>query len=175
MAGRVVSAGLVAGGQAAVTFLYPSRYHEAGWIVQVLACGAWFFALEATNGAALLACDRARWVAFSNGAKLVSMIVTIPIGFTMWGFPGAVACYAGSDVFKWIVSCMGIGRLSLAAWPRDIAYTAWVAGTAFLGSWAGQRVDGRFLPAVVVFVVVTLAWAPLVVRENARLRAEGGP
>jgi O-antigen/teichoic acid export membrane protein len=160
-----------------VSLLYDARYHEAGWIVQYLACGAWFFALEATNGAALLACDRAQWVAFSNGAKLVGMIVMIPIGFAFWGFPGAVACYAGSDVFKWIVSCVGISRLNLAAWPRDIVYTLWTAGASCAGAWAATRVGevhgSRVLPAIVVFVVVSLVWLPLVMRENSRLTGRG--
>jgi O-antigen/teichoic acid export membrane protein len=169
--------GLIAGGQAAVSVLYDARYHQAGWIVQVLACGAWFFALEATNGAALLACDRAKWVAFSNGAKLVGMVILIPIGFATFGFPGAVACYAASDVFKWIVSCVGISRLNLAAWPRDIAYTLWTAGASFAGMWAVERVNAqtgsKVVPALVVFVVVSLAWLPIVVRENNRLRSRG--
>lgn len=169
-----MSSGLVAGGSVAVGLLYDARYHQAGWIVQVLAAGAWFFALEATNGAALLACDRARWVAFSNGAKLVAMVIAIPVGFGAWGFPGAVACYAGAEVFKWIVSCVGIGRLNLAAWPRDVAYTLWTAVAAAVGAWSAARIEGRFWPAIVVFVVVTLAWVPLVVREEARLRRGGG-
>jgi len=172
-----MSAGLIAGGQAAVSLLYDSRYHDAGWIVQLLACGAWFFALEATNGAALLACDRAKWVAFSNGAKLVGMLILIPIGYAKFGFPGAVACYAASDVFKWIVSCIGISRLNLSAWPRDIAYTLWTATTAALGMWVGERTDtlteSRFVPALCVFVVVSLAWAPVVLRENNRLLNRG--
>lgn len=165
--------GLVAGGQAAVSLLYDERYHQAGWIVQVLACGAWFFALEATNGAALLACDRAKWVAFSNGAKLVGMVVLIPIGFRYWGFPGAVACYAASDVFKWIVSCVGIARLDLAAWPRDVVYTLWTAGASLAGIWAAGQASGRLWPALVVLAVVSAAWLPLVMRENGRLRSGG--
>ncbi|MBL8859739.1 MAG: oligosaccharide flippase family protein [Planctomycetes bacterium] len=173
-----MSAGLIAGGQAAVTLLYDARYHDAGWIVQFLACGAWFFALEATNGAALLATGNAKWVAFSNGAKLVAMISTIPFGFAYWGFPGAVACYAGADVFKWIVSCIGIRRVNLSAWPRDIAYTAWTAATALAGAWAATTDVvtslGRFWPAFVVFAVVTLGWMPLVMRENARIQKGGG-
>lgn len=173
-----MSSGLIAGGQAAVSLLYDERYHAAGWIVQFLACGAWFFALEATNGAALLACGRAKWVAFSNGAKLVGMIITIPIGFAYWGFPGAVACYAGSDIFKWIVSCIGIKRLDLSAWPRDIAYTLWTAAAAFAGAWAGTHVAaagaGRIWPALAVFFVVSLAWLPLVMRENTRIQRGGG-
>lgn len=172
-----MASGLVAGGPAAVALLYDERYHKAGWIVQLLACGAWFFALEATNGAALLACDRAKWVAFSNGAKLVGMIVLIPIGFALWGFPGAVACYAFSDVFKWLVSCIGISQLKLAAWTRDIVYTLWTAGASLAGLWASTRVaetqGGKVLPALSVFVVVSLVWLPLVARENSRLIERG--
>lgn len=169
-----MSAGLIAGGQAAVTLLYDERYHAAGWMVRTLACGAWFFALEATNGAALLACDRPKWVAFSNGAKLVAMIVSIPIGYAHFGFPGAVACYAGSDLFKWIVSAIGIGKIDLTAWPRDLVYTCWTAVTAVLGALAASRIEdahvGRIWPAVGVFVVVSLVWAPFVALELSRLR-----
>lgn len=169
-------AGLAAGGRAAVSMLYDERYHAAGWIVQALAFGAWFFCMEATNGAVLLACDRARWVAFSNGAKLVSMIVFIPIGFAHWGFPGAVLCYAGSDVFKWIVSAVGTSRMGLSAWARDLYFTAWAALATSVGWWCSQSVTipalGRVGPPVVVFLAVTLVWAPFAWLEKTRLARE---
>jgi O-antigen/teichoic acid export membrane protein len=166
-------AGLIAGGPAAIAMLYKPEFVAAGWIVQALASGGWFFALEATNGAVLLACDRARWVAAANGAKLAAMIVLIPIGHERWGFFGAVAAYAASDVPKWIASVIGAGRLGLAALGRDVAYTAHVAGVAAASIWLQRELlpadVGKILPAVFVLVTVTALYAPFAFLEIRRL------
>jgi O-antigen/teichoic acid export membrane protein len=158
-------AGLAGGGIAAVRLLYDERYDQAGWIVTLLAFSSWFTVLESTNGAALLARGEAHWTAASSAAKLVGMLALIPLGYAFYGFPGAVAGLAASEVFKYAVSAFAVARAGLSGWPQELRLTGWVLLTAGLG-WALSSIAagsgwGRFPAAGLVFVVVTLAWAPL--------------
>lgn len=158
-------AGLAGGGDAAVRLLYDERYAQAGWIIQLLALGSWFTVLESTNAAALLARGKAKWVAASNAGKLVGMLVLIPIGYALGGFAGAVAGLAFSDVFKYAVSAFAATKAGLRGWPQDLRLSAWVFASAWLGWFLAGLVqrDGasRLTVALVVFLAVTLAWAPL--------------
>lgn len=157
-------AGLIGGGQAAVNLLYDRRYQEAGWIVEVLALGSWFFVLESTNGAALLARGQANWTAASNGGKLAGMILFIPLGYSIAGFPGAVVGLVTSEVLKYAVSAWAAVRANLEGWQQDLRLTVWVFATAWLGSFASDvaRRNGAsaLVVACAVFLTVTLAWAP---------------
>jgi O-antigen/teichoic acid export membrane protein len=157
--------GFVAGGQVVVDILYDERYRGAGWIVQFLSAAGWFVILESTAGVALLALGRASWVAGMSGAKLAGMLIMIPLGFLIGGFPGAVIGYAASEVMRYLVSASGTARSGLGDFGRDLVLTTWVAASSILGYFAGHWVSGASGPvaaAAVVFVIVTASWAPFV-------------
>ena len=158
-------AGLAGGGTAAVRLLYDQRYDQAGWIVQILALASWFTVLESTNGAVLLARGESHWTAASSAAKLLGMLALIPLGYSLGGFPGAVAGLAVSEIFKYAVSAFAVARAGLQGWPQELRLTSWVLATAALGwsaaSFAERAGWSRYLVAALVFVAVTLAWAPL--------------
>jgi O-antigen/teichoic acid export membrane protein len=180
VAGWMIS-GLIGGGQAAVNLLYDRRYADAGWIVQLLALGSWFAVLESTNGAALLARGEANWTAASNGGKFVGMLLLIPLGYSIAGFQGAVVGLVASEVLKYAVSAWAAVRADLEGWPQDLRLTGWVFATASLGYVTAEIAarDGasRVVVACLVFLVVTLAWAPTLLtylsgtRSAAQLRA----
>jgi len=171
-------AGLGGGGTAAVRLLYDQRWAEAGWIVQLLALGSWFGVLEATNGAALLAGGRPKWIAASGAGKLLGMVLLIPLGFRLGGFPGAVLGLASSEMVRYAVSAFATDRAGLRSWPQDLRLSCWLFATAWLGWFLGGLVLSRGLPVVaaagLIFVVVSLCWAPpaLVCLRAAR---GGGP
>ncbi|HET6582597.1 MAG TPA: oligosaccharide flippase family protein [Nannocystaceae bacterium] len=163
-------AGLVAGGPTAIELLYDERYVDAGWIVQILAAGGWFGVLEATTGAALLAREQPHWVAAGSGAKLVGMIAFIPVGFHVAGFPGALVGYAAAELLRYAVSVGAATRAGLRSWPQDIAMSSVVAVSALAG-WLGAKAAADapiVIEALVVFVVVSLVWAPVLARRLKR-------
>jgi O-antigen/teichoic acid export membrane protein len=175
-------AGLVAGGPAIVALLYDPRYADAGWIVRFLSMGAWFYMLEATNGAALLALGRADRVAASNGGKLAGMIVLIPLGYLWGGFPGAVLGFAASEVLKYAVSAHAAARAGLPGRRQDLVLTAAVAGSAAAGGFAAHAARGAghpaLLQAALVFAVVTAIWIPFgvdLLRRYRRTSPEAAP
>jgi O-antigen/teichoic acid export membrane protein len=116
-----------------VELLYDARYVEAGWMLQLLAVGIWFRILESHCGNALLAMGRSRVMAFSSAAKLAGMIVLIPVGYHLHGFPGAVAAYAVSECLRYAVSALAVSRHGLRVWKGDFWLTILAAATVTIG------------------------------------------
>jgi O-antigen/teichoic acid export membrane protein len=160
-----VLAGLCGGGQAAVNVLWDERYADAGWITQLLAIAGWFGILELTYGAAVLARGQAKWLAAGNAGKLAGMVLLIPVGYHLDGFRGAVLGIVLSEVARYLLAVWALHRLGLRGWPTDLMLSAWVAVTAWIGWQAAhfaQQANGSPLfVAAMVFIAVTLAWAPL--------------
>jgi len=164
-----------------VRLLYDQRYDQAGWIVQLLALASWFTVLESTNGAALLARGQAHWTAANSAAKLLGMLALIPLGYALGGFPGAVAGLATSEILKYAVSAVAVARAGLRGWPQELGLTGWVLATAGLGWLSASFAEGEGWPrqatAALVFVVITLGWAPLglsyLSKRRSGLRLEG--
>ena len=110
--------------------------------------------LESTNGAALLARGESHWVAASSTGKLVGMLVLIPVGYALGGFPGAVMGLAASEVLRYAVSAFAVGRAGLRGWPQEQKLTAWVIATSAVG-WLSARLGdqgGLSPPAVAALV-----------------------
>lgn len=118
--GWAVSCMLVSG-PGLIGVLYDHRYASAGWMLQLLAVSSWFQILQVTCGSALLAMGATRWVAAGNVAKLLGMIVFIPLGFHFASFPGAIGGIIASDLLKYAVSAVAVQRRGLSSIPMDLA------------------------------------------------------
>jgi O-antigen/teichoic acid export membrane protein len=168
---------LAGGGVAMVDVLYPDDFAQAGVFLQILALGSWFAVLESTNGAALLARGEAHWTAAGNAAKLVGMVVLIPLGHYLGGFPGAVVGLSLSEIPRYAVSAWAAARAGLKGWALDLGSTAWLLATAALGWFVAdfaQRRSGSLAVALgVLFIAVTLAWVPLAAPLISARRAAG--
>lgn len=162
--GAFAIAGLIATGPALVDLLYPPNYAAAGWMLQLLAAGAWFQILEVTNGSAMLALGQPRWVAFSMGAKVIALAALIPILAWQWGFAGAVTAVAAAEVFRYGASVVGVARLGvgLRVLRWDLLMTAAVAGTAAVGFAAGRPFGSEVTRLLACGAVTVLLWTPLV-------------
>lgn len=170
------TAGLLAGGRTVMLLLYEPTYEDAGWMMQVLAAGFWFNILEATTSAAVLAYGRSVYVTAGNAAKLVGMLVLIPLGYRYGGFVGALVGYAASEIPRYATSAIAATTLGLRVWKQDLGFTLLFALSSAAGWFAGRAADAAGLPiavaALIVFVVVTLAWTPVMWRV---VIARGGP
>ena len=173
LVGAFAVAGLISTGPALVDVLYPPVYIDAGWMLQLLAAGAWFQVLEVTNGSAMLALGKPKWVALSMAAKVVALSVLIPLLAWKWGFAGAVAAVAIAEVFRYAASVVGVGRLGvgLRVFWGDLSLTAAVAATAGLGYVAGGLATGAVAKLLVSGCVTTVLWLPLLWRASRFRRA----
>jgi O-antigen/teichoic acid export membrane protein len=153
---------LIAGGPTLIGFLYDERATDAGWIIQILGIGSWFVVLEAINGALLLAQGHPRAVAFAHGAKILGMVVTIPVGYAFLGFPGAIMGFAAADVLKYLVAAVSVARLRAPSWGQDIALTAALAASVLTGllvrELMGRAGAPPFVEGVAIFMVLGSFW-----------------
>jgi len=181
IAAGCMTACLIGGGPTLIRFLYDRRAVDAGWIVQVLAAGTWLLALETTNSTALLAQGKAKWVAVGSAAKLVGMLVALPLGFWLGGFRGAVVGFAGSELCRYLASVAGTLTINLRGYGYDMLLSALVVGTSALGAVVGRGMraalaptalghgrPGAFIEGAAIFIAVAAAWACLYFIRRSR-------
>jgi len=171
--GGFACAGLIACGPSLVQLLYHGPYEEAGWMVQLLAISSWFQILEVTNGSALLARGKSRWIAASTFAKVVVMSALLPLGFyfankdgsnVLYGLAGALIGIGISDAARYLVSTIGSTRLKLGVslFGTDILLTLFVAitgvGTMFLLRWINF---GPMYAFPLSALIISVCWLPL--------------
>ena len=155
---------LVSAGPLLVGLLYDVRYADAGWVVQLLAIGTWFIVLASTNTVALFARGQVHLVAACNGAKVVAMILLIPSGYALFGFPGAVAGLSAADLIRYAISAFLVARAGLSGWGQDLWMSLTMAASAAAGWMTVLYLEGQGThPAVVcaaAATAVTVLWLP---------------
>jgi O-antigen/teichoic acid export membrane protein len=169
--GGLIIVGLIGCGPAMVRLLWPRDFWEAGWMLQILAAGAWFQILEAACSAAVLATGAAHWVALGNGTKLAAMCLFMALGY--WidrhlggdGFRGAIVGVAASNLFKYVPLAIAAHRRGLRPFRWDLALTAMVALGAILAvgveHWMIHLNATNLLIVLACGGAVCLLWLPL--------------
>ena len=80
-AGATIVCGMIACGPFIIGALYRENYAAAGWMLQLLAIGAWFQIVDASNVAALLAHQKPKLIALGNSTKVVFMLALVPLAY----------------------------------------------------------------------------------------------
>ncbi len=103
--------------------LYDSRYREAAWMIPILALGLWHTLLYSTLKPALYSVGKTNYNAIGNGLYLASTLLFLPIGFRLWGMPGAVVAVAAADFPLYVVNSYGAFREGVSSWAQDLKAT----------------------------------------------------
>lgn len=118
----------VGASDALVEVLYDARYHEAGWMLAILAVSLWPFLLGATlGGPALLAIGRPAYLALVNGFRAAFVLLVVPLAFHVGGLVAAIAAVSAIELPKYFVLLWGLRREGLSAALQDAATTGWFA------------------------------------------------
>jgi O-antigen/teichoic acid export membrane protein len=167
---------LAAIGAALIHLLYDSRYESGGWVVQVLALGAYFNVLWTTNVAALLALGQSKWMAATTGVRTAAIIVLVPVGVYFYGFPGAVVALAVTEAVQLAFSSAAVSLNGLAPIWHDVPMSFFVLLTSGVGYWATlEFAPNDFIALVLGAAVVTLLWLPIGWPLLRRLLKREGP
>jgi O-antigen/teichoic acid export membrane protein len=171
-----IGAGLAAAGPWLIALMYDGRYHAAGWMLQIVAGGIVLQTLEMANGSALLAAGRAASVATGSAAKLVGMVVLIPVGWMTYGMAGVLVAVVAADAVKYAVSVALVRRIGVRTLGQDAGMLALTTIGALVGFAAGRGLEhlnvGRaYLLASLAGAVAILCCAPLIVEGVRLLRA----
>jgi O-antigen/teichoic acid export membrane protein len=106
-----------------ITKLYDPRYHEAAWMIPILALGLWQTLLYQTTYPVLLSLGKSKYGAFGNAAYCCAIVAGIPIAFHFFGMRGGVAAVAAGDLPLYFVIQFGLSRQGIRAWRQDLAMT----------------------------------------------------
>jgi len=171
--GVLPAACLGAVGPELIEILYDPRYADAGWMIQILAVGAWLQVPQASSGAAVLAMGEPRWLAIANGTKFLGMIVFLPIGYAGFGPGGAIAGLVGAEFFRYVALTVGVRRFGMRGLGADLAFTLLALVATALGwitaQWIGVEGGGallRLAGAVAMIAGVMGAAAAIVFRRE---------
>lgn len=178
----VLVAGLIGAGPTLVRVLYDARYHDAGWLLPLMAAGAWFQIIEANAGAVFLSQGRPRISALANTAKVVCLAALIPLGTWLDGLRGMVLALIAGDVARYLTTALALRREGINIFRSDLGWTLFVAGAGLGARWLGEAAfggaAGRGALAVRFLVEgagVVMVWSVVMValwRRGAFRRAE---
>ena len=120
----VLLAILCAFADALVCFLYDERYHDASWMLAILALGLWPRMLTNTLAPALLAIGQPKYFAFAATTRVAWVCFGVPLAYLTLQFPGAVAAVALGPLAEYVVEGYGLWRHRLLAIRQDLLTTA---------------------------------------------------
>jgi O-antigen/teichoic acid export membrane protein len=124
LAGAILLALMVTWGDLLVLKLYDRRYHQAAWMIPILALGLWQTLLYQTTFPVILCLGKSKYGAIGNAAYSVTIVTGIWIAFHFFGMLGAVIAVAAGDLPQYFILQTGLARQGVKPWLQDITMTA---------------------------------------------------
>jgi len=155
---------LILGGPAAIRVLYDKRWHDAGWIIQIVCVGSWFQILESLSQMAMSAMGQPKWSAIGNISKVVAMALALPLAFKFFGFPGALITIAITEVPRYLIARWQTLKCGLGHWGLDVGLTAALLGCCGLAYLIGReqsRLPSPWIGLAIAAAAYGLVWIPL--------------
>ena len=110
-------------GDLVVRLVYKPAYHDAAWMVPLLALGLWHTLLYMTTGPVLFSLGKSKYNAVGNGAYCAAILIGIPIAFHFYGLVGAVVAVAAGDFPLYLVTQFGAVREGIHPLRQDAVMT----------------------------------------------------
>jgi O-antigen/teichoic acid export membrane protein len=124
LAGALMIGLMVNWGGLFVTRLYDHRYHDAAWMIPILAIGLWQTLLYQTTYPILLSLGKAKYGAAGNAAYCAAVFTAIPLAFHFFNLFGGVVAVAAGDLPLYFVIQYGVTRQKVRPWRQDVLMTA---------------------------------------------------
>jgi len=116
---------VVTTGDIFIRFMYDERYHQASWMVVILACGLWHTLMAATMSPILFLIQKVHFYTLAMTFYCLTLLICLPVGFHFLGMLGAVIAVAISDLPVYIVSGIALARENISLVRQDIQMTLW--------------------------------------------------
>jgi O-antigen/teichoic acid export membrane protein len=127
-------------GSRVVSLLYDQRYHDAGWMLQILCIRLLLVATLSNSESCLIALGYPKYSFIQNSCRTVAMFIAIPIGWSLAGIEGVIWAIALSEVPPLIVIWVGLMKhrmFSVVVEGRSLLFAAFGAllGLGVLHFW----------------------------------------
>lgn len=112
-------------GSRIVGVLYDQRYHDAGWMLQILCVRLLLVATLSNSESCLIALGHPKYSFMQNAFRAVAMFVTIPIGWWLFEIKGVIWAVALSELPPLVVIWTGLIRyrmFSVVAESRSLLF-----------------------------------------------------
>jgi O-antigen/teichoic acid export membrane protein len=117
--GAVMLALTICLGDIFIKHVYDRRYHEAAWMIAILAVGLWHTLLYSTISPAIMSLQKAHYNALANFFYFLTLCALLPLGFHFYGMIGAVAAVAISDLPMYFVNVYASYKQGLGMLRQD--------------------------------------------------------
>jgi len=124
VAGSIGTALMIGFGDLLVTGLWDTRYHEAGWMVSILALGLWPSVLQLTVAPGLRSIGQPQYATYANWGRLIFIAIALPAGYALAGLAGTVAAVALQSLLGYAIMLVGLIRTRLWCGHQDLLSTA---------------------------------------------------
>lgn len=132
--------------------LYDERYHEAGWMAQLLTANVWFGLLIHLSSRTLLALGDSRSIAVSNVVRLAATVVGCIGGYQIGGLPGLILGVAAGTMAGYGSQLFAMRQHGLRTELSDAVHTS-IVGLLGLIAGAGPLLLKRSLPDVDILLL----------------------
>lgn len=122
---------LTLAGEPVVRLLYPEKFHEAGWMVSVLAAGSVAAVLNQATGIVWSALGEFRMIAILMVVQIVVLFTAMIAGHTLGGTRGLVAGVALVELVVYPVQSILVRRRGL--WQPEVDLPVLAAATVVAG------------------------------------------
>ena len=106
-----------------ITIAYDDRYLSAGIFLTILLVGSWFGILAALADAMMMGVGKPSIVASSNLAKLVAIVVSLPLLLPTYGLIAALAAFSAAEVVRYAMLVWQKRMIGLGFTRQDIVGT----------------------------------------------------
>ena len=115
---------LISFGDIVIKFLYKPSFHDAAWMMPIIAMGIWHTSLYCTVSPALLAVGKPIYNAQGFFFTFLTITIGLPLAFNQFGMVGAVLLIAFNDFPLYCAILYGLWREKLFCFAQDIKVTA---------------------------------------------------
>jgi O-antigen/teichoic acid export membrane protein len=116
--------------------VYTKPYHDAAWMIPILAVGLWHTLLYSTISPAILSLQKPHYNAFAYLVYCITLFIFLPWGFHALGMVGAVIAIAFSDLPVYFVNAYSASREGLPTLNQDALLTLSFLGLLAVALWA---------------------------------------
>jgi O-antigen/teichoic acid export membrane protein len=164
--GGTVTLGMLLAGPALIDIMYPPKFHDAGWKLEIIVLGVWFQILDVMAYSAVLAKGHLRWLGAAMSARMIIIAALLPPIFHAHGLEAALLVLPLADLVKYLVIGFGAERSGIPTFRRDILTTLAILPLFVGGFWLRSLLlplIGEYAPWLSAWVVCGL-W--LVLRRH---------
>ena len=121
--------------------IYDKRYHNAAWMVPILALGLWHTILYSTSMPCLTMLGKLSYNVVGCVLNAIVLLLVVPVTFPLWGLLGAVWIISFADFPVYLCNLYGLWREQLLTLRQDlemtVVFVVSTAGLYFLRALAG--------------------------------------